>query len=189
MFRVSPACFYPKSGGPREPPQNRVQCQPHPCQHPYPPAFPLLKPGAPGAQELLRGAGGLATVQAELTKLRPFCLERELESPWRLRWEGRRQLQLPKKKKRLDKTFPAPGKEVNQPRALRRVLGHRLFLASLPASLEGVPGTQPVPSEPPNVARRLRWSGPRFRFQHQGQSTAPGPTSRAAAPARAVLAP
>nr|KAF6379181.1 hypothetical protein mMyoMyo1_010001 [Myotis myotis] len=136
--------------------------------------------GCPGAAER---RGELATVQAELTKLRPFCLERELESPWRLRWEGRRQLQLPKKK-RLDKTFPAPGKEVNQPRALRRVLGHRLFLASLPATLEGAPGTQPVPSEPPNVARRLRWSGPRFRFQHQGQSTVPGPTSADCSPSQ-----
>lgn len=102
---------------------------------------------------------------------------------------GEKAAPVTKKKKRLDKTFPAPGKEVNQPRALRRVLGHRLFLASLPATLEGAPGTQPVPSEPPNVARRLRWSGPRFRFQHQGQSTAPGPTSRAAAPAREVVAP
>lgn len=59
--------------------------------------------GCPGAAER---RGGLATVQAELTKLRPFCLERELESPWRLRWEGRRQLQLPKKKK-IGQNFPS----------------------------------------------------------------------------------
>lgn len=32
---------------------------------------------------------GLPTVRVELTKLRPFCLEKEgAESPWRPRWEG-----------------------------------------------------------------------------------------------------
>lgn len=35
-------------------------------------------------------------LESGLTKLRPFCLEKEkqLTSPWRPRWEGRRQLQL-----------------------------------------------------------------------------------------------
>ena len=45
------------------------------------------------AQELLKKKKGLATVRAVLTKLRPFCLEKEkreeeLKSPWRPRWEG-----------------------------------------------------------------------------------------------------
>lgn len=160
MFREAPACLDPKPGSPRgvPPKKNRVQCQAHPSQRRSLPAFPLLNPGlgeeAPGAQEPMRGEGGLRQSRLSSGSFAHFAWrerERELESPWRLRWEGRRQLQLQNKKIKIKKdwtNFPS-SRQSNKPAACPAwVLGHWLFPTSgRPPS--GSTWDPKVPSKPP----------------------------------------
>lgn len=123
---------------------------PHPAS-PVPclPFFCWKKTEKGDVQELLREKKGLATVRAELTELRPFCLEKEkeLESPWRPRWEGRPQLQLQGKK--IGQNFPG-SRQGNKPAACP-VAGPRASVVpnSLTATLERAPRAGRCPSNLP----------------------------------------
>lgn len=64
--RMSTDCFYPKSAGHKEPPQNWVQCHISASTIPCLPFF-CWKMEERDAQELLKKKKGLATVRTELS--------------------------------------------------------------------------------------------------------------------------
>lgn len=92
-------------------------------------------------------------------------MPRELASPWRLRWEGRRQLQLPKEKK-VGQNFPS-SRQINKLAACP-VDGPRASVLPifLPATREGAPKTDRCPANLSQscqgTAGMVRAAGSRF---------------------------